>query len=37
MSRSHPKEYITLATGDNDNYSEVYDKRYIFVVFLTDR
>jgi len=27
MSRSNPKEYITLATGDSDNYSEVYDKR----------
>ena len=27
MSYSHPKEYITLAAGDSDNYSEVYDKR----------
>jgi len=34
MSTSNPKEYITLTAGDSDNYSEVYDKRYIPVSFL---
>ena len=27
MASSHPKEYLTLAAEDSDNYSEVYDKR----------
>ncbi|XP_035211737.1 A disintegrin and metalloproteinase with thrombospondin motifs 9-like isoform X2 [Stegodyphus dumicola] len=27
MNTSHPQEYITLITGEQDNYSEVYNKR----------
>ncbi|XP_075230362.1 ADAM metallopeptidase with thrombospondin type 1 motif A isoform X2 [Lycorma delicatula] len=27
MNTSHPKEYITLPTGDRENYAEIYDCR----------
>ncbi|CAL1267123.1 unnamed protein product [Larinioides sclopetarius] len=27
MNTSHPQEYVTLIRGDQDNYSEVYNKR----------
>ena len=31
MRRGHPEEYITLPSAEQDNYSEVYDKRYFYI------
>lgn len=34
MARSHPKEYLTLVADENENYSEIYDKRLVTTLSL---
>ena len=34
MAGSNPKEYLSLVASENDNYSEVYEKKYEFAFLL---
>jgi len=35
MASSRPLEYVSLATGYDENFSEIYGYRYLKRVFLT--